>query len=262
MADHVPTALRPPAYLSPVASFRVRSRHFARRHGRFAAALGIVLALLAAVNVIREFGPSGAGLVVGPVAAAAFLLLARGFGLSWADLGLARRTWRRGTLVALAATAAVAAVYAVAAAVPATRLAFLDSRYQLSIGAAVVTALVVIPLGTVLVEEVAFRGVLQAMVTRHRGVAWGLGVSSALFGAWHILPSLGLAGANPAVAGVTGDTQVLAVLGAVAFTTVAGLVLGELRRRSGSLLAAAGLHWAINGVGVLVAAVLRATGSA
>jgi membrane protease YdiL (CAAX protease family) len=236
-------------------------RRFARRHARFAAALGIVLALLVTVNVVREFGPSGAGLVVGPVVAAALLLLGRGFGLSWADLGLARRTWARGALIALAAVVAVAAVYAVAAAVPATRMAFLDSRYQLTIGAALVKALVVIPLGTVLVEEVAFRGVLQGLVTRYRGAAWGLGVSSVLFGAWHILPSLGLAGANPAVAGLTGGAQALAVLGAVVFTTIAGLVLGELRRRSGSLLAAAGLHWAINGVGVLVAAVLLATSS-
>jgi membrane protease YdiL (CAAX protease family) len=54
---------------------------------------------------------------------------------------------------------------------------------------------------------------------------------------------------------------VLAVVGAVVFTTIAGLVLGELRRRSGSLLAAAGLHWAVNGVGVLMAAVLLATGA-
>jgi membrane protease YdiL (CAAX protease family) len=81
-----------------------------------------------------------------------------------------------------------------------------------------------------------------------------------LFGAWHILPSLGLARANPAVAGFTGGDQILAVLGAVAFTTLAGVLLGELRRRSGSLLASAGLHCAVNGVGVLVAAVLHAAG--
>jgi membrane protease YdiL (CAAX protease family) len=221
-----------------------------------------VVALLVAVNVIRAFGPAGAGLVVGPAAAAAFLLLARRAGLSWADLGLSRRTWARGAVIGLAALVAVAAVYAVAAAVPATRMAFLDARYQLPVGQALVTALVVIPLGTVLVEEIAFRGALQGLVTRHHGAAWGLAVSSALFGAWHVLPSLGLAGANPAVGGLTGggaNAQVLAVLGAVAFTAIAGVLLGELRRRSGSLLAAAGLHWAVNGVGVLVAAALRVT---
>jgi membrane protease YdiL (CAAX protease family) len=37
---------------------------------------------------------------------------------------------------------------------------------------------------------------------------------------------------------------------------VAGLFLGELRRRSGSVVASAGLHWAVNGVGVLFSALL------
>jgi membrane protease YdiL (CAAX protease family) len=80
--------------------------------------------------------------------------------------------------------------------------------------------------------------------------------SSSLFGLWHILPSLRLNRANQAVgtavgAGTAG--QVLAVLGAVGFTALAGLLLCELRRRSGSLLAAAGLHWATNGLGVVLA---------
>ena len=34
---------------------------------------------------------------------------------------------------------------------------------------------------------------------------------------------------------------------------MAGVVFCELRRRSGSLLASAGLHWATNGLRVLVA---------
>ena len=70
----------------------------------------------------------------------------------------------------------------------------------------------------------------------------------------------GLAGAHPAVGGLTGggaNAQLLAVVGAVVFTATAGMLLGE--RRSGSLLAPAGLHWAVNGVGVLVAAVVHAT---
>ena len=41
------------------------------------------------------------------------------------------------------------------------------------------------------------------------------------------------------------------VLGTVAFTTLGGVVFGEARRRSGSLLASIGFHWATNGLGVL-----------
>lgn len=40
------------------------------------------------------------------------------------------------------------------------------------------------------------------------------------------------------------------------FTTGAGVLFSVLRHRSGSLLAAAGLHWATNGLGVLVSALM------
>jgi membrane protease YdiL (CAAX protease family) len=48
------------------------------------------------------------------------------------------------------------------------------------------------------------------------------------------------------------------VLGTVLFTAAAGVVFCELRRRSGSLLAPAGLHWAVNGLSVLASAAVWA----
>ena len=227
-----------------------------RRH--FAAVVGAVLALMASVNLFDHFGSARVGLVLGPAVAAALVVLSRRSGLTWDDLGLARHSWRRGLLIAAGSVALVAAVYAVAAALPETRLAFVDPRYQEPLGRALFTALVVIPLGTVLIEEIAFRGVLMGLLTRRRGARWGLGVSSGLFGVWHVLPSLALGGnaAVRAVAGFGGTARLLVVCAAVLFTAVAGVLLGELRRRSGSLLASAGLHWAVNGVGVLFTAVL------
>ena len=53
----------------------------------------------------------------------------------------------------------------------------------------------------------------------------------------------------------------LTVLGTVAFTTLAGVVFCELRRRSGSILASAGLHWATNALSVLAAAAVWAWGT-
>ena len=82
-------------------------------------------------------------------------------------------------------------------------------------------------------------------------------VSSVLFGLWHVLPSLGLA-ADEAVGTVVGrgtSGQVMSVLGTVLFTGLAEVVFCELRRRGGSLLASAELHWAVSGLGVLAAAV-------
>ncbi|BCY08044.1 CPBP family intramembrane glutamic endopeptidase [Actinoplanes sp. L3-i22] len=234
--------------------------HLSRR--RLALVFGVVLAILAAVNVADKFGPHHTGLVAGPVVALALVLIARGAGLTWHDLGLSRRTFLPGLKYALGAVVIVAVVYTAGAAIPATRVAFHDVRYHLHPGAALLTAFVVVPLGTVLLEEVAFRGVLLGLVNRHRGATWASITSSVLFGLWHILPSLRLAQVNAAVGatlGVGATGRVLAILGAVAFTGLAGLLLCELRRRSGSLLAAAALHWATNGLGLLIAAALATT---
>jgi membrane protease YdiL (CAAX protease family) len=43
----------------------------------------------------------------------------------------------------------------------------------------------------------------------------------------------------------------------VLFTAAAGCLFCELRRRSGSLLAPMGLHWATNALGYLFAFLLR-----
>ncbi|GAA0460454.1 hypothetical protein Ade02nite_14740 [Paractinoplanes deccanensis] len=223
--------------------------------------LGAVVLILAAVNVADKYGPRHTGLVAGPVVALGLVLLARRVGLTWHDLGLSRRTLLPGLKYAVGAVLAVAAVYAIGAALPLTRSAFLDARYHLHPGAALLTAFIVVPLGTVLLEEVAFRGVLLGLMSRHRGAVLASITSSVLFGFWHILPSLRLNEANQAVRAAVGASltgQVLAVLGAIAFTAVAGLLLCELRRRSGSLLAAAALHWATNGLGVLVGTALAA----
>ncbi|HET6482290.1 MAG TPA: CPBP family intramembrane glutamic endopeptidase [Actinoplanes sp.] len=239
-----------------------RSRLIYSSKRRLFTLLGAVVLILAAVNVADKVGPRHTGLVVGPTVALLLVLLARKVGLSWHDLGLSRRTFVPGLRYAIGAILAVAVVYGIGVALPWTRPAFHDVRYQLHPGAALLTAFIVVPLGTVLLEEVAFRGVLLGLVDLHRGAVWASITSSVLFGLWHILPSLRLSSANQAVGAAVGSGatgRVLAVLGAVAFTALAGVLLCELRRRSGSLLAAAALHWATNGLGLLIAAGLATT---
>jgi membrane protease YdiL (CAAX protease family) len=227
-----------------------------RRAGRLRAALATV-GVLVVVAVCGQFGPQHTMLVVGPLGAALLLLLGRRAGLSADDVGLGRGSWGRGAAYAVVCIAAVAAVYTVAVLVPVTRSAFHDERYRIDVGAAVLTAFVVIPLSTVLFEEVAFRGVLWGLLCSTHGPVQATLVSSALFGVWHVLPSLRLNQVNPAVADLVGPGwagQAKAVAGTVMFTALAGALLCELRRRSGSLLAPAGLHWAANGLGVLISA--------
>lgn len=219
--------------------------------------------LLGAVNVAADLGPHGAGLFVGPAVTLVLVGLARRAGLTWADLGLSRKTWRKGAAYAGVAVGLVAALYLVGAVLPLTSSAFLDSSYALSPGSALLTALVVIPVSTVLLEEVAFRGVLPGLVRHPLGTAWASTISAVLFGMWHILPSLRLD--NPAVIDLVGPGplgRVLVVVAVVATTAVAGLLFYEVRRRSGSVLASAGLHWATNGLGVLVSSAMWAAKAA
>ena len=203
-----------------------------------------VLLLLAGANLVLKVGPVGTGLVAGPLVAGILVVVARRAGLSWDDLGLARRALRKGALWAGIAVVGVAATYAIGlVALPGIRALFLDARYHLDTGSALVTALVMIPVSTVLLEEVAFRGVLFGLLHRGKRPVWPFGVSSALFGLWHVLPAM------PA-------TRFDTIATVVAVTALLGLLLCELRRRSGSLLAAVAGHWAANGLGVLLAAAL------
>jgi len=227
------------------------------------AAIFVTVVILAIVNVVDVRVPH-ASLAVGPACAAVLILLARLAGLSWEELGLGPGTWRRGLIWAGFIVGAVAIVYAVGAALPLTRDAFRDSRYHLGWADALLTAFVLIPVGTVLVEEVAFRGVLWGLVRRVRGTVTATIVSSTLFGLWHILPSLGLSSDNEAIGAAVGrgkSAQLVTVLATVAFTALSGVVFCELRRRSGSLLASASLHWSTNGLGVLASAAVWAWGT-
>ena len=227
------------------------------------AAVAVVIVVLALLNVVDIRVPH-ASLVVGPACVAGLTAVARLAGLSWQDLGLGPGTWRPGLKWAAVEIAIVGAVLAAGAALPLTREAFRDSRYRLDWGSALLTALVLIPIGTVLVEELAFRGVLWGLLREVKGTRTATVVSSALFGVWHVLPSLGLATNNAAITGTVGrgrSAQTATVLATVLFTGLSGVVFCELRRRSGSILASAGLHWATNGLSVLASAAVWAWGT-
>ncbi|GAA4681485.1 CPBP family intramembrane metalloprotease [Pseudonocardia yuanmonensis] len=214
--------------------------------------LATAVALLVATNVLAGLvWPAWA--VPGKVVATVLLLvLARACGLGRADLGLGRRGLGRGLVVGGIVVALVAVVYLVGVALPATRTAFQDSRAAGGVGVLLYAALVRIPLGTVLFEEIAFRGVLPGLV----GGGWWrrTSVASALFGLWHILPSLGLDSANAAVGatlGGWGDAGRAAF--AVVATFGAGILLCALRRWGGHLVTPMLAHLATNSLGVVVA---------
>jgi uncharacterized protein len=228
----------------------------AGRRRRAAAVTGALVAVLAAWNnvvVTRLPGYPGSYVLANGAATGVLLAAARGSGLSWAELGLARRRLPAGARWGSACAALVAGGYATALAVPALRPALTDARVgDLDGGEVAYQVLVRIPFGTVVWEEVAFRGVLLAALRRLVPPPAATAASCALFGIWHIRPALGALRANGLVEGPVATTG--AVVLACVGTAAGGVVLTWLRTRSGSLLAPALLHLATNSLGTLAAA--------
>lgn len=220
--------------------------------------IAVVVAVLVLTNLIAHFTTPWASIATVPVAAVGLVLLLRWRGLDWAELGLGRKHWKSGMSYALAAVALVVSVIAAGVALPMTRPMFLNHHYA-TISGALVASMVIIPLQTVIPEELAFRGVLHGALDR----AWGFrGVAMAgslLFGLWHVATSLGLTSNNVGFTRLFGGGvfgMAAGVTMAVLATGAAGFVFSWLRRRSGSLIAPIALHWSLNGMGAVAAALV------
>ena len=210
------------------------------------AAAGALLAWNAAVNRVV---PSPAYVPANLAVAGLSLAAARRAGVSAAELGLDRQRAGRGLRVGLAAAAPVVAVVAIGAALPATRRFLVDDRRATTGGAgyALYHTLVRIPLGTAVAEEALFRGALLGLLGQRHPRARAVAVSSALFGCWHVLPTLDTLALNPLGATV-GDRAGTggAVLASVAVTALGGLGFSWLRFRGDSVVAPVVVHAALN----------------
>jgi len=204
-------------------------------------AIGAVIAILAIWHTFRNEIPPWARTPAALTVAIGLLAIAHWASASKAELGLSRRWMRRGFVVGGIACAILLTVLVVAAIVPATRHWFDDSRADVSLARMLVWALIQIPLGTVMLEEIAFRGVLLAMLRRLVSTPWAVAVSSVLFGVWHLTASTD----NP--------------LGTVVATTVAGVVFCVLRLRSHSLIAPMMAHIGTNSFVLVIAWVIAHT---
>ena len=167
----------------------------ALHHFRVYTDIAIVVVVLALTNLLAHFTTPWANVAVVPAAAVGLLMLVRSRGLGWSEIGLGREHWRSGAGYALAAVTLVGTVIAVGALLPWTRPMFLNDHYA-TLSGALIASMIIIPLQTVIPEELAFRGVLHGALDR----AWGFrGVAAAgslLFGLWHIATSMGLTASN------------------------------------------------------------------
>ena len=197
-----------------------------------------------ALNLLRPSAPTAPYVGVNTAATVAMVTAGRRLGLDAESMGLSSKQWRNGALWAARAVAGVAAIVAAVAAIPATTGLLDDRRADVAPAEFWRWVGIRIPLGTVLVEEVTFRGVLYgALASRWSPRAAAAG-SSAVFGVWHVVPTLHTLEINDPDA--SRRAKVTAVAGGIATTTLAGIPLCFLRRRSGGILAPAATHVAAN----------------
>lgn len=223
--------------------------------------LGVVATLVLSNVMANQVLPSWAYIPWNCAVAVAVVVLAvRADGCETYDLGLATRRVPSGLRWGAAASGLVLAVYLIGVALPFTRDLFHDDRADVDAAEVLWRTLVAIPFGTVLMEEITFRGALPAMFRRrtcgqpHAALRSDI-YAALLFGAWHVLPTLDLSESNETLRSILpGPLGVVAtVAGAVVATGVFGMLLSQLRNRSDSLVAPSLLHWSTNSIGYVIA---------
>ena len=154
-------------------------------------------AALAVFNVARALGAFGRfGDAVGLVVALVIVAVALRTGLDRRAMGLTGDRVRSGLAWGGGAFGLVLAVVVGAALLPASSGFLDDDRARLGFGSLVFELVVSILLLTVIPEELTFRGVLLGAGSETWGPRKGAVASSAVFGLWHIAPTLNTAGGN------------------------------------------------------------------
>ena len=222
-------------------------------------ALALTVALVAYSSVTNR-APSRESTYLGRNVAAGLVLVlvARLAGLSWVDLGLGAADldtgWRWARLGLLVVAVGTVLTGVVASAVARVRRIVADPRADLPAGRLSFQVLVRIPVGTAAFEELAFRGVLLAVFTQALPTVGAVAAQALAFGLWHVGPTRLTLRSTPTR---TRARETAVVAAAVGATAVAGVVLAMLRLVADSLLAPVVVHAAVNGLGLLLAAVLR-----
>lgn len=223
----------------------ITTRTVGTRGRRDLLALAATVVALAAWNLGRRaYVPSDAHLPANAAMAAVFAALGVAGGLGWDGFGLRRdRVWR-GLAYGGVVFGVVLLGLSIISAVPATSGALADDRVHVTLPQMAFEVLVAIPFGTVLLEELAFRGTLLGLLRGRLATVPAVAVCSILFGLWHL---------NGVLVDDAGNLAAAAAVGTVVATTIAGVGFAWLRIRSDSLIAPMVAHVATNSLTFAVA---------
>ncbi len=214
----------------------------------------LVVSVLVVVNLLTNLWARQHYLLISLWATGVMLAIAWLAGISWSELGLSMQggSLTSGLIWSAVLVGIVIVGYALAAALPLTRKGFSDSRTaEMGVGGVIYHAALRIPIGTALMEEVAFRGVLLAVFSSAWGTIWGVTASSLLFGIWHVLPALEFHDASSTTdrLGSGWRGKLTTVAGQVVGTGAAGVGFCLVRIFSDSLLPSIALHASLNALG-------------
>lgn len=215
-----------------------------RRWRNVTATVGLVL--LVANLMSNRVLPAWAYVPWNAAVAVAITALAARFA-SQERLGFAH--WKRGAAWGGVLMVLTVGLLALAITMPVFNELYHDRRVSNGTATWLYQVFIRIPIGTVLLEEVAFRAVLPGLFMMRWGVLRGCLAASMCFGLWHVLPALTLNEVNPVSTrffGAGAGGIAIAVVFAVASTAVAGMWFCWLRLRSGSVLAPMLAHLASN----------------
>ena len=157
--------------------------------------------VLAAISIARAFGLLGPTVISAGLLTASLMLIAWRARATAADLGLAREDMRAGVRYGVGAFGLVLLILVAIALIPGTNGFLDDSRADISGGRLIFELTISIVLLTAIPEEFAFRGVLLGSGVRLWGPWRASLITSALFGLWHIVPTLHTMSDNHAISG-------------------------------------------------------------
>lgn len=221
----------------------------------------VVLAGLVTLNLVTvELLDDAAQAVVQVTAALGAVVVAVRRGYSVDELGLSRRTLRAGLRLGAMLSAVVIVAVIVVAATSFTRGFLDDDRFvELSGWRFAYEVLVRIPVVTALSEELLFRSVLLAVMSKVMTNVRAVVASSVCFGLWHVLVTLGDLGGNATTDSLSTAGRIGGVVGVVVVTSVAGMAFAWTRSRSDSVAAPWLVHTALNGSTFVAGYVLAST---
>lgn len=233
-------------------------QHYNNKHPTLTTTINLIICItiLATINITAHFTALSSYIITVPTGVAILLAIAKINGIQLKEIGISKNTLKKGIKYGTIGLIATATIIIIGMLIPNTREMFMNNNYN-NIYQALIAAFIIIPIATVIPEEIAFRGVLHGILQRFNNIKFLFIGSSLLFGIWHIASSLNFTEKSAILISTLGSgttAQWIGVIIPVTATTIAGLIFTWLRQKTNSIIAPIFIHWALNAFGAVASA--------